>query len=122
MTKTMKTFSFGNADKKGVYFDEENRRHLNTIRTAYTALAMDLSEKNRKDDAKKVLEKADKMLDNGNFDYGASSRGNMHNLTSLRFMEAALMAGDTTLAHKVSNAVKKDLEQQIMFYNTLSRR
>jgi hypothetical protein len=118
--KAMKTFSFGNADKKGVYFDEENRRHLNTIRTAYTALAMDLSEKNRKDDAKKVLEKADKMLDNGNFDYGASSRGNMHNLTSLRFMEAALMAGDTTLAHKVSNAVKKDLEQQIIFYSTLS--
>jgi hypothetical protein len=44
----------------------------------------------------------------------------MHNLTSLRFMEAALMAGDTTLAHKVSNAVKKDLEQQIIFYSTLS--
>jgi hypothetical protein len=118
--KTMKTFSFGNADKKGVYFDEENRRHLNTIRTAYTALAMDLSEKNRKDDAKKVLEKADKMLDQGNFDYGSASRGNMHNLTSLRFMEAALMAGDTVLARKVSNAVKKDLQQQIMFYNTLT--
>jgi hypothetical protein len=118
--KAMKTFAFGNADKKGVYFDEENRRHLNTIRTAYTALAMDLSDKNRKDDAKKVLDKADKMLDQGNFNYGASSRGNMHNLTSLRFMEAALMAGDTVLARKVGNAVKKDLEQQIMFYNTLS--
>ncbi|WP_237722162.1 glycosyltransferase family 117 protein [Sediminibacterium roseum] len=119
--KAMKVFAFGNADKKGVYFDEENRRHLNTIRTAYTALATDLSAKNRNEDAKKVLERADKMLDQGgNFPYGASSRGNMHNLTSLRFMEAALQAGDTVLARKVGNAVKKDLEQQIVFYSTLT--
>lgn len=120
LDKAMNKFAFGNADKKGVYFDEENRRHLNTIRTAYTALAVDLSEKNRKEEAKKVLEKADKMLDAGNFDYGMASRGNIHNLNSLRFMEACLMAGDTVLANKVANAVKKDLRQQIVYYNTLT--
>jgi hypothetical protein len=45
LDKAMNKFAFGNADKKGVYFDEENRRHLNSIRTAYTALAIDLSKR-----------------------------------------------------------------------------
>ncbi|MEJ7586079.1 MAG: hypothetical protein WKI04_00825 [Ferruginibacter sp.] len=31
----MNKFVFGNADKAGVYFDEENRKHLNNIRLAY---------------------------------------------------------------------------------------
>jgi hypothetical protein len=118
--KAMNKFAFGNADKKGVYFDEENRRHLNSIRTAYTALALDLVEKNRKEDAKKVLQKADKMIDQDNFGYGMTSRGNGHNLNSLRFLQACYMAGDTTLAAKVSASVKKDLQQQVMYYNSLS--
>ncbi|MEO8171986.1 MAG: DUF2723 domain-containing protein [Sediminibacterium sp.] len=120
LDKAMNKFAFGNADKKGVYFDEENRRHLNSIRTAYTALALDLSEKNRKEEAKKVLEKADKMLNAGNFDYGMTSRGNQHNLNSLRFLQACYMAGDTTLANKVAASVKKDLQQQVIYYNSLS--
>ncbi len=35
----MKKFVFGNADKPGVYYDEENRRHLNTIRMQYAQVA-----------------------------------------------------------------------------------
>ncbi len=118
--KAMNVFAFGNANVKGVYFDEENRRHLGTIRTAYADLAMDLSAKNRKEEARKVLEKADKMLTSaGNFDYGMTSRGNMHNRTSLLFLQACYMAEDTTLANKVSTSVKKDLQQQVRYYNSL---
>jgi hypothetical protein len=116
----MNKFGFGNADKKGVYFDEENRRHLNSIRTAYADLAMDLASKNRKEEAKKVLEKVDKMLDQSNFGYGMTGRGNQHNRTSLLFLEACYMAGDTTLAAKVASSVKIDLQQQLRFYNTLN--
>ncbi|HVZ25816.1 MAG TPA: DUF2723 domain-containing protein [Sediminibacterium sp.] len=118
--KLMNKFGFGNANIKGVYFDEENRRHLNTIRTAYAELGRDLAEKNRKADAVKVLEKADKMLNQGNFDYGMTSRGNLHNRNSLAFLEACYMAGDTTLAQKVAASVKKDLDQQMRYYNSLS--
>ncbi len=120
MDKALNKFAFGNADKKGVYFDEENRRHLNSIRNAYAELAMDLASKNRKTDATKVLEKCDKMINASNFDYGMTSRGNMHNRNSLLFLEAAYMAGDTTLAAKVAASVKKDLQQQIRYYNSLS--
>ena len=121
MDKAMNKFGFGNANIKGVYFDEENRRHLNTIRTAYAELGMDLAGKNRKEDAKKVLEKADKMLDQSNFAYGMTSRGNAHNRNSLLYMEAAYMAGDSVLAAKISASVKKDLQQQIRYYNSLSQ-
>ncbi len=120
LDKAMNKFGFGNADKKGVYFDEENRRHLNSIRTAYADLAMDLANKNRKEEAKKVLEKVDKMLDQSNFGYGMTGRGNQHNRTSLLFLEACYMAGDTALAAKVSSAVKIDLQQQLRFYNSLN--
>lgn len=109
----------GNADKPGVYFDEENRRHLLTIRQAHTELAYDLVQKNRKADAQKVLARADKMMDPANFPYGLSSRGNQHNQTSLFFMEACYAADAKDLAKKVAAQVKKDLRQQIIFYESL---
>jgi hypothetical protein len=118
--KLLNVFSFGNADKKGMYFDEENRRHLNSIRSAYTDVAIDLATKNRKDDAKKILNRVDKMMDPENFDYGMTSRGNMHNRNSLMFLEACYLSGDTGLAKKVAASIKKDLDQQMRYYNSLT--
>ncbi len=118
--KLMNKFRSGNADKPNVYFDEENRRHLNTIRTAYAELAMDLAAKGRKEDAQKVLEKEDKMMMQENMPYGMISRGNMHNRNSISFLEACYRADDKTLATKVLASVRKDLQQQVKFYNVLS--
>jgi hypothetical protein len=115
----MNVFAFGNADKKGVYFDEENRRHLNSIRSAYSELASDLATKGRKEEARKVLQKVDKMMHEENFPYGMVSRGNMHNRYSLLMLEAAYTAEDKELIEKISNAVKKDLQQQIKYYSAL---
>lgn len=120
LAKSLNTFAFGNAQVKGVYYDEENRRHLNTIRNAYAELAIDLAAKNRKEDARKVLELVDKMMLDENFAYGMVSRGNMHNKNSLLFLEACLMADDKALADKVEASVKKDLQQQVRFCNTLT--
>ena len=120
LDKLTNKFAFGNADKAGVYFDEENRRHLGGIRSAYAELAIDLVAKNRKEEAKTVLNKADKMMHESNFGYGLTSRGNLHNRNSLLFLEACYLAGDQALIQKVSAAVKKDLQQQVNYYNTLS--
>ena len=35
----MNHFAYGAADKPGVYYDEENRRHLNSIRMAHSQVA-----------------------------------------------------------------------------------
>ncbi len=122
MDKMINKFSFGNADLKGVYYDEENRRHLNTIRAAYAELGSYLSSKNRKEDARKVLNKVDKGMTEENFAYGLVSRGNQHNRTSLMFLDACYRAEDKALIAKVSGSVKKDLQQQIKYYNSLEGR
>lgn len=120
LEKTRSKFGFGNAQIPGVYYDEENRRHLNSIRTAYADLALELAATNRKEEARKVLHQVDSMMNQGNFPYGYTSRGNLHNQNSLLLLEAAYMAGDSALVEKISTSVRKDLQQQVKYYNSLS--
>ncbi|CAN5197225.1 DUF2723 domain-containing protein [soil metagenome] len=115
----MNKFAFGNADKKGVYFDEENRRHLNSIRFQYAMAAIDLSKNGRMEDAKKLLQRCDRMMLQENFPYGMVSRRQQHNQMSAQFLLAAYTAGDTTLAHKVSASLRKDVLQQQAYYVSL---
>ncbi|MEO5782869.1 MAG: DUF2723 domain-containing protein [Ginsengibacter sp.] len=117
--KMLNKFVFGNADKHGVYYDEENRRHLNTIRMQYALTAINLAENERKGDAKKLLEKCDKMMLQENFPYGMVSRDQRHNQISGQFLLAAYKAGDTLLANKVYGSLRKDLEQEIVYFNSL---
>jgi hypothetical protein len=114
-----KKWGYGSANLHNVYYDEENRRHLLDIRRADIELAFDLIFKNRKDDAKKVLEKDDKMILPENMSYGMTSRNNDHNKVSLGFLEACYRADDKTLAAKVQSSVKKDLQDQLKYYASL---
>jgi len=115
----MNKFQFGAANKPGVYFDEENRRHLNTIRMAYASAAANLADHGKKDEAKKMLEKCDKNMLDENFPYGMVSRFQQQNIVSRQFLEAAYKAGDMALADKVTKSLKKDLEQQMKYYAAL---
>jgi Protein of unknown function (DUF2723) len=115
----MNKFVFGGAGKKGVYFDEENRRHLNSIRLAYAQAAGNLADGGRKDDAKKLLHKCDDAMLETNMPYGMASRQQQQNYFSIQMVLAAYKAGDTTLATKIGNAVKKDMEQQVTYYESL---
>ncbi len=117
--KMMNKFGFGNANLPGVYFDEENRRHLIGIRLSYAQAAGNLADNNRKEEAKKMLYKVDTMMLEENFPYGMPSRRQQHNQTSLQLLIAAYKAGDTVLANKITKSVKKDLEQQIAYYSGL---
>lgn len=121
MDKLLNKFTSGNADKLGVYFDEENRRHLNTIRLAYAELGGQLADMNRKEEANKILNKGDALMLESNMPYGMPStvRGYPHNLVSMRFLEAALKAGNKELSAKVSASLRKDLEQQMRYYSAL---
>ncbi len=112
-------FNSGNANKPGVYYDEENRRHLNTIRAAYATGALNLAENNKKDQAIKMLEKCDKMMLEENFPYGMVSRFQQHNGISMLMLQASYVAGDTVLAAKITKSLKKDLQQQLSYYASL---
>jgi ribosomal protein S17E len=120
--KLKNKFGFGSADIAGVYFDEENRRHLNTIRAAYADGAGALADANRKDEAKQLLDMADKGILQENMPYAMPSRSNQHNYFTFRFLEAAYKAGHTALADKVSKALHKDFDQQLKYYAQLPDR
>lgn len=117
----MSKFKYGSADKKGIYFDEENRRHLVNIRNAHTILAMNLISAGRKEDAKKVLQRCDKNMPSQNMPYGLASRyGNDHNEKSFYFAMTAFQAGDAELGKRVMEQVKKDCQQQVAYYESLT--
>jgi hypothetical protein len=119
-TNMMTKFGYGNAGTPGVYYDEENRRHLNTLRAAHAQLALSLIDAGKKDSARKLLEHFDQNVLESNFPYGmAANRGNQHDKISMSFLLACYESNDIKLAAKVAASVRKDLEQQMRYYNSL---
>ena len=116
----MTKFAFGNAKNPNVYFDEENRRHLNSMRYAFSQIAQALVAAGKKDSAQKVLRKFDEETNERNFPYGmTSNRGNQHNYFSYIFLQACYASGEMKLAKKVSTSLLKDLKQELVYYKAL---
>ena len=109
-------YRFGNADKKGVYFDEENRRHILNIRSIFGEAAGNLADELKTEEAKKLLEKAEQGISTENFPYAMVSRYNNHNQTALIYLEGAYKAGNKELAEKIRLALRKDLDEQKKYY------
>ncbi len=117
--KLLNKFAFGHANIKGVYFDEQNRLHLNTIRGAYADGAAALADEGKKDEAKKILDIADMGILEVNHPYAMVSHNNQHNYFTFRFLEACYKAGYKELADHVSKALHKDFDQQMKYYQAL---
>ncbi len=116
----MEKFGYGSANIPGVYYDEENRRHLNSIRMAHSQVAYSLVDAGKKDSARNILEHFDKNVYEPNFPYGmTSNRGNQQDAISTDFLQACYVSGDLTLAKKVEASLKKDLQQQMRYYKSL---
>jgi hypothetical protein len=116
----MQYFAYGGANREGVYYDEENRRHLNTIRLAHAQLAQALIAAGKKDSADKVLRHFDDNVLDSNFPYGmTTNQGNQQDAISTEFLLACYQAGDLKLAAKVKASLKKDLQQQMRYYKSL---
>ena len=113
----MTKYEFGGADKKGVYFDEENRRHILNLRALYAEAAGNMADAGKKEEALKLIDKVENGIKPSNMPYGLVSRYNSHNQTALLYLEACYKAGKTDLAEKIRVNLRKDLEQQQKYYN-----
>ncbi|MBI5858684.1 MAG: DUF2723 domain-containing protein [Sphingobacteriales bacterium] len=102
---------------KGVYFDEENRRHIISLRNAYGEAAGTLADEGRKEDALKIIQKCESMITPEQLPYAMVSRGNAHNINGLAYLEACYKAGNMQLAQTVKAALQKDFEQQKKYYD-----
>ena len=119
-TNVMTKFTFGNAKNPTVYYDEENRRHLNSIRLAVAQIAQALIAEGKLDSARQVLRKMDSETNEKSFPYGmTSNRGNQHNYFSYLFLQACYASGELNLAKKVNASVMKDLKQEVAYYKSL---
>jgi hypothetical protein len=116
----MTQFAFGGAHKKGIYYDGDNRRSLNIIKRALVQTALSLAAAGDKEKARRVLEHFDEHVRTDNVPYAmTSNQGNFHNGVSAQFLQACYLSGEKTLAKKVSDALKKDLQQQMEYYLSL---
>ena len=120
MNKMTNNYAFGNAQTKGVYYDEENRRHLNSIRLAFAQAAGALADAGRKADARKLLSRSDSMMLQENIPYGMIGRYQQHNQISMQTLYAALKSDDDQLADKISKSLHRDMEQQANYYQSLA--
>jgi hypothetical protein len=119
MKANLMKFTTGGASNPGVYFDEENRRHLLSVRSTFAELSGNLSDKGRKAEAVQLLDKAEGMISTVNMPHAMVSRYNSHNQTALIYLEAAYKAGHTTLVNKLKTAIRTDLTQQKAYYDYL---
>lgn len=85
----------------------------------FAQVANDLADHGKLKEAREMLEKCDNNMLQENFPYGMPSRRQQQDLISGQFLLACYKSGDSLLAKKVSNALRTDLEQQIMYFNSL---
>ena len=115
----MNEFRGGNANKPGVYFDEENRRHLLSIRMTYAQAAANLADDGRKQEAVSLLDRAESLIHPEALPYAMVSRDNSHDKMSMVYLEAAYKAGHTALVSKLETALRKDYNDQLNYYKYL---
>lgn len=113
----MTKYEFGGANIKGVYFDEENRRHILNLRSIFGEAAGNMADAGKLDQAKQLIDKVEAGINTANLPYAMTSRYNGHNQTALIYLEACYKAGKKDLADKVAAEIRKDLEQQARYYN-----
>lgn len=117
----MTKFAFGNAKNPNVYFDEENRRHINSLRMSITQVAISLIMEGKKDKAKNLLRKLDSETNEKSLPYGMTSNrgGNQDNRIAAEMLRACYLAEDFDLVKKISNSILKDVNQQLNYYRSL---
>lgn len=115
----MNNFRSGGANlNSGIYFDEENRRHLLSIRQTFALTAANLAEAGRKQEAVNLLQKAEALIHTNNLPYAMAGREG-HNQIGMLYLEAAYKAGHIQLANKIREGLIEDFNSQIAYYNYL---
>lgn len=112
-------FRSGGANIPGVYFDEENRTHLLAIRQTFAMAADALANEGRKEEAIKLLKKSESLIIPQDLPYAMVSNRpspNFHNRVSMFYLQAAYKAGYMELANKISQALRKDFNDQRAYY------
>ena len=115
-------FRTGGAETGNVYLDEENRNNLLYVRQTFIQAANGLLAENKKQEALNLLKRSEELIKPEALPYAmvsARSGPNRHNIISFRYLQTAIAAGYTQLADRLKAALRKDLKEQLDYYNYL---
>jgi hypothetical protein len=115
----MNKFRFGGAEKRDIYFDENGRRILLSIRRAFAVLANALAAMGNRDSALQVLNRGYTMIQPSTLPYGMVSADNMHDITSLQYAFAYFQSGDSLRGQQIADQVIRDCQEQLTYYQSL---
>ncbi|MFM2385548.1 MAG: hypothetical protein RL660_305 [Bacteroidota bacterium] len=104
----MKTFKFGGAERKDVYFDQPNRRMLDIMKNSVASFAESLVAGGRKEDAIKVLDHTMKNISEESYPIGIGQE----DISLIYIANAYLEAG----AKDKARAIHKKMVQYIKDY------
>lgn len=106
----MNKYTYGNAERNDVYFDEKNRIMFATYRINSSRLADELTLRNRKDDAIKVLDRIVEKI---------SERSYYYDQTMLFVAMSYYKAGAFDKGKKIASRMIKNAEDDISWFRTL---
>jgi len=112
----MNKFMYGNADKGTVYYDQTNRRMLNTPRVLAFQLADHLIRNNRKADALKVINHVLKMISDKSYPYVITQEDK----SMILLCDACIKAGGKEEAKMITDKLMKFTEDEINYMKSLS--
>ena len=108
----MNKFKFGGVNKPGIYLDETVTRMCYTHRRLMSLLAMNLIQEGKDQQAKAVLDKAEKELPSYNVPHDYQSG-------SMELARAYALIGQTKQAQQIINALWQKSVEYMRFYNAL---
>lgn len=116
MDLVLNKFQYGGADRGDVYFDQTNRRMLNTPRVLAFQLADHLLRNERKEDAIKILNHVMTKISDKSFPIGMSQEDR----TLILITSLYIKAGDKENAKKMLTALMQFVDDEVAYTQTLS--
>lgn len=110
--------SFTSPKTKGVYYDEENRRHLISMRLMFVELASAYLQEGKKVEALATIKKSLVDIPENALPFASSDRSMYQTYIGINMMNIAMACGDTTLANEIQDKVRNELQQGGKFFNT----
>lgn len=107
----MNKFVWGGIDNPKVYLDENNQRMLMNIKNMFARLAETLIAENKKDSARKVLDKCMKLMPNSIVPY---------NYYNLLISDSYYRLGDVAKGDEIVAVMQKNTTQELKYFFSLS--
>jgi tetratricopeptide (TPR) repeat protein len=106
-------FRWGGVNDTSVYLDENVLRMLGNFRSSFARLALQLIAENKKDSARKTLEKCLEVIPDKVVPF---------NVYNILLVEAYYRMGDTVKANQIVEGIKKNVYQDMNYFASLGKK